>query len=219
MTLRTPQIGDPDTPLEEGEAWIATWRPHFLLFLQRSVLLAIVTALGLVPLGFFSYWQLLLALPVFVLMFMLIFDDITTWMRHRRDAWFLTERRLIFENSDTPEGNSAVPLEAIKWMRPWMWWGLRIGFHTGTGTALRYIARPRDIMARIEAAQAARMAQLEPGAAERMATGIDPAEVSAGMAGPRAPGDDPGDDSGDDHGDDTGRDTGRDKRHDTGHGT
>lgn len=139
----------PETPLGQGERLLGAWRPQWALFLQRAVLLSFVTALVLASLGYLTLWQWLVAVPVFTLIFMVVFDDFSTWFRHRGERWFLTDRRLIFETRDAPEENSAVPLGAIEWLKPWFWWSLRMGFDGGTATAMRFVARPKDIRARI----------------------------------------------------------------------
>ena len=108
----------------------------------------------LVDLGYLTALQWLVAVPVFTVLFIFIFDDHTTWFRHRREVWYLTDRRLIYEKSGAEEENAAVPLFAIEWMEPWLWWSLRVGFEGGTSTSIRYIPRPRDARARIEAARA-----------------------------------------------------------------
>ena len=84
-----------------------------------------------------------------------MFDDINTWFRHRNDRWHLTNRRLIYERVGAPEEDAALPLHAIEWMAPWLWWALRLGFQGGTSAAMRFVARPREIMAQIRAAQQA----------------------------------------------------------------
>lgn len=145
----------PVTPLCEGETVCTVWRPRISLFLQRSVLLSFATALALASLGYLSLVQWLVAVPAFTLIFMLIFDDFAIWARHRGDAWFLTDQRLIFERAGEPEENAAVPLSGIEWARPWFWWALRLGFESGTSTVMRFVPRPREIRARILAAQAA----------------------------------------------------------------
>jgi hypothetical protein len=93
--------------------------------------------------------------PVFTVIFLLVFDDVSTWLRHRSDRWHLTNQRLIFERLGAPEENAAVPLDSVAWLSPWLWWSLRLGFTTGTATAIRFVPRPRDIRRRILEAKAA----------------------------------------------------------------
>lgn len=150
---RTPRQPGPQTPLLDGETVRAVWRPRFWLFAQRALLLGFVTALGLSGFGFLIWWQWLLALPVLTLVYVFVFDDYATWFRHRGDCWFLTDRRLIYENADSPGEQAAVPLSEIAWMRPWFWWSLRIGLKAGTATTIRFVPGPRDIRRRIETTQ------------------------------------------------------------------
>jgi hypothetical protein len=141
------------TPLVSGEQLLGSWRPQFLLFMQRSLLLSFVTAIALASLGYLTLIQWLIAVPVFTVVFLVIFDDFSTWFDHRRHHWYLTSHRLIFEVDKAPEENAAVSISDITWLRPWFWWGLRIGFASGTSMDMRFIARPRDVRARILAAQ------------------------------------------------------------------
>lgn len=149
------RTSNPVTEFKTGETLLAVWRPQLALFAQRSVLLSFATAIALSSLGYLTFMQWLLAVPIFTVIFMFIFDDHTTWVRHRDEAWFLTDRRLIFEKAGAEEENAAIPLNAIDTMHPWFWWALRLRFSGGPSTAMRFVARPRDIRARILAAQAA----------------------------------------------------------------
>lgn len=151
------------TDLLPGESLLAAWRPNLALFAQRALLLSFVTALALSSLGYLSLLQWLVAVPVFTVIFVFVFDDHTVWFRHRGDVWYLTSERLIFERANAPEENAAVPLFAVEWMQPWAWWSLRIGFEGGTSTAMRFVRRPRAIKARIEAAQAALASRMKAG--------------------------------------------------------
>ncbi|MEZ5715333.1 MAG: hypothetical protein R3D85_09270 [Paracoccaceae bacterium] len=143
------------TPLASDEQLLASWRPNFTLFAQRSVLLSFATALALSSLGYLDLRQWLVAVPVLTVLFVFLFDDHLTWFRVRDEAWHLTTHRLIYEKAGAPEDNAAVPLRAVEWTEPWFWWALRLGFEGGTSTAMRFVARPRDIQARIAAARAA----------------------------------------------------------------
>lgn len=143
----------PDLPLREGEAILASWRPQWPLFVQRALILSFVTALVLASLGYLTLWQWLIAVPVFTLLFLVIFDDLAAWFRHRNEIWWLTNQRLIFEPTDDKDDTTSVDLDRIEWMRPWFWWSLRIGMEGGMSTVMRYVARPGAIRARIEAAK------------------------------------------------------------------
>lgn len=151
--MKKKPVPRPDTDLKSGETLLAVWRPQLAMFAQRALLLSFATAVALSSLGYLTALQWLIAVPVFTLLFIFIFDDHTTWYRHRDETWYLTTHRLIFEKASTPEENAAVPLAAIEWMHPWAWWSLMLGFQGGTSTAIRFVARPRDIRARIVAAQ------------------------------------------------------------------
>ncbi|MDQ2091716.1 hypothetical protein [Marimonas arenosa] len=155
-TQRAPSMV---TRLLDGEVVLAVWRPQLAMFAQRALLLSFATALALASLGYLTTVQWLIAVPVFTVLFIFIFDDHTTWFRHRDEAWFLTTQRLVFEKASQPEENAAVPLFAVEWMQPWAWWSLRLGFQGGTSTAIRFVARPRDIRAKIAAARDKAMEQ------------------------------------------------------------
>ncbi len=144
----------PVTPLLSGERLLASWQPQLQLFAHRAALLSFVTALALASLGYLTLIQWLIAVPVFTVIFVVIFDDLTTWFRHRNDRWFLTDRRLIYERLQAPEENAAVSLDQLAWLRPWAWWALRIGFSAGTSTTMQFVPRPRDIRTRILNAKA-----------------------------------------------------------------
>ena len=152
--MTKPGPHNPRTPFLTGETLLAVWRPQLAMFAQRALLLSFGTAIALSSLGYLTALQWLVAVPVFTVLFIFIFDDHTTWFRHRGEVWYLTDRRLIYEKSGAEEENAAVPLFAIEWMEPWLWWSLRVGFEGGTSTSIRYIPRPRDARARIEAARA-----------------------------------------------------------------
>ncbi|MDQ2093830.1 hypothetical protein [Rhodalgimonas zhirmunskyi] len=150
---RNPGQDLPDLPLREGERLLGMWRPQLALFLQRAVLLSFATALVLASLGYLSLVQWLIAVPVFTLLFMVVFDDFSVWFSHRNEIWWLTDQRLIFEPTDDVTETTSVGLERIVWTRPWFWWALQIGFDDGMSVVMRYVARPRAIGARIEKAQ------------------------------------------------------------------
>lgn len=145
----------PDTPLHDGETVLHGWQPNLALFAQRALLLGFVTALGLAGFITIRWWHWLIELPLLTLLYIFIFDDHTTWFRHRGDRWFLTNLRLIYESTDSPEENAAIQLPEITWMKPWFWWSLRLGFGSGTSTAIRFIRDPRGARKRIDAARAA----------------------------------------------------------------
>lgn len=151
--IATPRIPGPQTPLITGETVLALWRPRFWIFAQRALLLGFVTALALSGFGILVWWQWLLALPILTVAYVLVFDDFSTWFRRRSDCWYLTNRRLIYENRENPEDQAAVPLSEIAWMRPWFWWSLRIGLTGGTATAMRFVPNPHDIRRCIQTAK------------------------------------------------------------------
>lgn len=153
--MSAPASAQPATALLPGERLLASWQPQLQLFAHRALLLSFVTALALASLGYLTWLQWLIAVPVFTVIFVVIFDDVSTWFRHRHDRWHLTDRRLIYERLDAPEENAAVALDKIDWLRPWAWWALRIGFVAGTATTMQFVPRPRDIRARILDAKAA----------------------------------------------------------------
>jgi len=151
--MTTPER--PETPLLSGERLLTGWRPTLQLFAHRAILLSFITALALASLGYLTLVQWLIAVPVFTVIFVVVFDDLSTWFRHRNDRWFLTNMRLIYERVGAPEENAAISLDKIDWLRPWAWWGLRIGFTVGTATTMQFVHRPRDIRTRILDAKAA----------------------------------------------------------------
>ena len=119
--------------------------------------------MALASLGYLSLIQWLIAVPVFTVIFLIVFDDINAWFRHRNDRWHLTNQRLIYERVGAPEENAALPLQAIEWMRPWLWWALRLGFEGGTSTVIRFVSRPGEVRTRILNAQAAVLDRMNEG--------------------------------------------------------
>lgn len=145
----------PNTPLLEGERLLQSWQPQLVLFSHRAFLLSFATALALASLGYLSFVQWLIVVPVFTVIFVIVFDDVATWFRCRDDRWFLTSKRLIFERVGAPEENANLTLDRVEWMQPWFWWSLRIGFSAGTATVIRFVPRPREVRSRILEAKAA----------------------------------------------------------------
>ena len=145
----------PATPLLPGERLLTSWQPQRQLFAHRAALLSFVTALALASLGYLTFVQWLITVPVFTVIFVVIFDDLSTWFRHRNDRWHLTDRRLIYERLGASEENAAVSLDQLDWLRPWAWWALRIGFTHHTATTMQFVPRPREIRTRILNARAA----------------------------------------------------------------
>ena len=169
----------PLTPLMHGEVHITTWKPRFLSFAQRALLLAALTSagIGLFPIrnltvlsetfsiGTFPATLLfyILVFPTILLFYIFLFDDHTNWFRHRQDQWQLTNLRLIYENPNEPDINGGVSLGDIEKLKPWFWWSLRIVLKDRRVMVMKFIPQPRNIRAQIYAAQQALGSDLHEG--------------------------------------------------------
>jgi len=71
------------TPLIKGETLLASWQPQLMLFLQRAVLLSFATTLVLAPFANLSFWQLLVAIPVFTVFFIIFKCNFYSTIRAR----------------------------------------------------------------------------------------------------------------------------------------
>lgn len=144
---------DVSLDLRDSEHIVARFRPKLTLFLQRTVVIGILTTIGFgaVPGLNISYPQQVgLALVVVVIWFF-VFDEWRDWIDHRRDTWILTNERLIFENPDAEDSPIWWQLSDIQNVRRVFWWSLRIVDHGHRVTPLPYVGpvtSVRDIILR-----------------------------------------------------------------------
>ena len=137
--------------LHGGEEVLDAFRPNFLSFLQRSLVIGILTTLGfaLVPgLSISFAAQVVLALIVVVLWFF-VFDEWQEWRDRGADLWILTNHRLFLVNLREDDSVSWWNLSDIQSVRPVFWWSLRIRARDGRATVMSYVRPDRKLRDRI----------------------------------------------------------------------
>lgn len=148
------------TTLLDDEAFLGTYQPSLSSFVQRSLIVGLITAvffgpvIGIPPV----YWLPLMAFTTLFSAF--IFDDYTSWLRHRGDLWHLTSLRLIYENELEPEQNAAVNLADIHATHRKLWKNLRIDLETGQSVMMKYLDNPKATELDIDRARTALMGQI-----------------------------------------------------------
>lgn len=148
------------TDLLDDEAFLGTFRPSLAAFVQRSLIIGLMTAvvfgplIGLPP----AYWLPIMAFTTLFSAF--LFDDYTSWLRHRGDLWHLTSLRLIYENTLEPDQNASVNLADIHATHRKLWKNLRLDLETGQSVMMKYLADPKTIEREIDTARTALMGQI-----------------------------------------------------------
>ena len=150
-------LADPTTTLLDDEAFLGTFVPDIWVFVQRSLIIGLITAVFFGPvIGVpAQYWLPIMAFTTVISAF--IFDDYTSWLRHRYDQWHLTSLRLIYENTNAPEQNATVNLADIHATKRTLWKNLRLDFETGQAVMMKYLAKPRAVEREIDLARLALM--------------------------------------------------------------
>lgn len=153
-------LDQPSTTLLDDEAFLGTFRPSFASFIQRTVIISLITAvifgplLGVEP----KFW-----LPIMLLTFVFsafIFNDFETWQDNRNTQWHLTSLRLIYENDSNPEHNTAVNLADIHATHRALWKNLRLDLESGQSAMMLFLANPRAVELEIDKARQALMGQI-----------------------------------------------------------
>lgn len=137
--------------LHSGEEIEQVFRPNFLSFLQRTLVVGILTTLGfsLVPGLTISFaMQVGLALLVVVVWFF-VFDEWQDWRDRRADLWILTNQRLILVNPREEENVSWLNLADIVSVRRVAWWSLRLKARDGRATLISYVGPTGPVRASI----------------------------------------------------------------------
>lgn len=173
MPQRRPM---PELELKPDETLLQEWRPKLSVFLRKLVFVGVLTAFFLSGFDFMMTIHLwldgfplsnairygigdidfiwLLVLPVPMAFYIFIFDDHMEWFRHRKDAWQLTNQRLIFRNNIYDEDTAEIDLTEIRRVRLWMWWSLKISLSNGRTLMLKFLPRRKDVRDAIANAQA-----------------------------------------------------------------
>lgn len=148
-------LADQGLALHGGEELQEVFRPRFISYLQRSLVIGILTTLGfgLVPgLSISFATQVGLALMIVVVWFF-VFDEWQEWRDRGADLWILTNHRLILINPSEDVSLSWWNLSDIRSVRRVFWWALRLKARDGRATLMRYVGPVSDVRARILAAQ------------------------------------------------------------------
>ena len=155
-----PEQPVPVTTLLDDEAFLGTYQPDIWVFVQRSLIIGLLTAvvfgplIGLPP----EYWLPIMGFTTVFSAF--IFDDYTSWLNHRADIWHLTSLRLIYENGNAPEQNAAVNLADIHATQRKLYKNLRLDLETGQSVLMKYLTNPRAIERDIDIARIALMGKI-----------------------------------------------------------
>jgi len=146
----------PEMELQPDETLVEEWHPRFSVFLRKLIFVAFVTSLFLGGIGSWFggglYW--LAGLPLAMACYVLIFDDYTEWMRHRKDIWQLTNQRLIFQNGLNGQASADVALTDIRQVKLSMWWALKLGLSNGQTTVMKFLPGRENVRTAITAARA-----------------------------------------------------------------
>lgn len=142
-----------DAPLHGGETLVMVWRPTLKLFLQRLLILTFLTTvfLGSVALGF-GYWKWILATPLLMLFWIVVFDDFDDWREHKGDVWTLTSQRLVLESATANNEFSDVALEDILKVRCFPWWVVTIKRRNRKSFTMLYLENGQDIATQLQKA-------------------------------------------------------------------
>lgn len=148
-------LRDQGFDLHGGEEVQDVFQTRFLSFMQRSLVIGILTTLGfgLVPgLSISFAMQVGLALMIVVVWFF-VFDEWQEWRDRGADVWILTNHRLILINPREDVSASWWNLSDIHSVRRVFWWALRVRARDGRATLMRYVGPLSDVRARILAAK------------------------------------------------------------------
>ena len=147
ITTGTAVLADMGCDLRAGERVVELFRPKFISFMQRTLLIGILTTLGfgLVPgLDISFAAQVGLALIVAIVWFF-VFDEWQDWRERGRDLWVLTNLRLILINPREEESVSWLNLGDIQSVRLVTWWSVRIKLNNGRVTLMSFVSPVRQV--------------------------------------------------------------------------
>ena len=143
-----------DELILEDETVLAKWRPNLLVFLSKIGAISLIAILVLAPLVLWLWSpRELLLLPILVVLYFLVFDDVDEWLRRRADRWTLTDLRLIRENPKDPNSPATIMLNEIRSFRALGWWSLSIDVGTGRPKAIKYVRNLSNVRERIVSAR------------------------------------------------------------------
>lgn len=125
---------------------LVRFRPQLRVFLRRTLIVALVTILILLPLApIFADWRLILLGPVLTLAYILTFD-VQKWQQSKDDDWVLGKDALFYSG---PEGETMIPLPEIDAARTWFGWTVILDIHDGMHIQMSYLENPSDVAQQI----------------------------------------------------------------------
>lgn len=140
-------VEGPSLQLRPTEKVIAQYRPKFALFLQKSIVLAVLTTIGFgfVPGLELSFVQRVGVALFLVAVFIIVFEEWRGWLDRRNDHWLLTNQRLVLTNTQDTDDISWLNLQDIDQVRNWMWWAIRVRGDDGRVTVMQFVGPVRSI--------------------------------------------------------------------------
>lgn len=143
-----------DDLILDGETVLERWCPSLLVFLSKIAAISLFATLAFAPvvLWLWSPRELLL-LPILVLLYFIVFDDVDEWLRRWPDRWTLTDLRLIRENPKDPNSPATILLNEIRSIRALGWWSLSIDVGTGRSKVIKYVWNLSGVRKRILSAR------------------------------------------------------------------
>ena len=135
----------PKIDLARGEMEKGRWIFSGWMFAQKFILTGLLTAFifgGFRP--FHSVMDWIIQIPI-LLGYGIIFGGFQAWGVRRRDEWILTNQRLAYFGLADEMDNVSVPLEQIRKVSRWFWWGLTIKMFDGKKISMKYLSSPSDI--------------------------------------------------------------------------
>lgn len=130
---------------------LAVWRPSLAVFIRRCIWLGSATVVFFGAFGFYvDIWQMMLAGPLLVPIYVFLFDDHLKWFAVRNDSWVLTPSTLFHE---TDAGQGRLPLADVVKTTTHFGWTVTLHLKSGPRVQIPYVQKPREIGAEIIAAR------------------------------------------------------------------
>ncbi len=143
----------PDIDLHWDEAVLAEWRPQFRVFLRKLLIVGALTALGLGGLSFgLDSLITLLSFPLFMLIYIFLFDDYAEWPKRRDELWVLTNQRLLCSNPMGDEPLAWIHLEDIHRVGGWVPWALTVTLDNRQKVVVSFLADRLNVRDQIRSA-------------------------------------------------------------------
>lgn len=131
--------------LLRGEIEKTQWISSGWIFTQQFIAVGLFTAFifdGFRPFGSLIDW--IVMIPV-LLIYGIFFGGFPNWKIRRHDKWLLTNKRLAYFGLADEIDNIFIPLEHIRKISQWFWWGLTVEMFDGKKISMKYLNSPSDI--------------------------------------------------------------------------